>query len=430
MAKYHISINGTPQLCKANIQQCPRGGVAQHWGTLAEAQKHADELMLSKFVSTEVLKPDVSMVNEKIIGDKTLLQETYHDKSDDWHDHEHATEVIQNALKQAGFNHRAGLLGETFAAQLYSEDMGLENVLIVDSKGNLKENLSSNEGYIVPDDYKKKESFENDINEELSKHGFSDSKVLIKSIHYSGDKAVIQMGAPNMPDLAIIDGHKVEFVEVKDLHKSSGSQIDSVTSSVNDDGTASMDMSNLPNKVQENLKYIGFSKTIGENHTLNSLTYGDSLQYFIENQQSQGVKHFAYIGRDNYLHDVDFSGNKEDIANKLQDDGITSTLLVRSNEIANKPDEQVIKHWQNQRTQTYFKDGKWPEEKNVKLNKFKFSKGQLQVFQGHLSIGEMVLPVKINNLSQIGKLDMNQDIDMSKIKSRKMTFTGSLKQIK
>lgn len=43
MAKYHITSNGSPGLCKAT-NNCPLGGEHEHFNTIEDAQKYADNI--------------------------------------------------------------------------------------------------------------------------------------------------------------------------------------------------------------------------------------------------------------------------------------------------------------------------------------------------------------------------------------------------
>lgn len=44
MAKYHISRNGTPELCKAEKRACPLGGADEHFNTYGAAERGADAI--------------------------------------------------------------------------------------------------------------------------------------------------------------------------------------------------------------------------------------------------------------------------------------------------------------------------------------------------------------------------------------------------
>jgi hypothetical protein len=50
--------------------------------------------------------------------------------------------------------------------------------------------------------------------------------------------------------------------------------------------------------------------------------------------------------------------------------------------------------------------------------------------KNHLCIGEMVLPVKMNKTNDLTSLDFDKEIDMNSIRSRQLTLTGNLKQVK
>lgn len=49
MAKYHISKNGQPGICRAKSGNCPLGSEAEHFSNIQEASKHAEKVMGDRF---------------------------------------------------------------------------------------------------------------------------------------------------------------------------------------------------------------------------------------------------------------------------------------------------------------------------------------------------------------------------------------------
>lgn len=432
MARYHINAKGEPAICRAVKGHC-RYGAADHFETEAEAWKVADERHLQEYlVGDNNLLPDTSMVNETTLKSNSLLQEKYHDKSD-WNHKLHRTELVKKHIISNGYGDRAGIEGEVYAGVAYAQSMDLNNTIVVNSNGKSSEMIVDS-GRM--NDNQINNAYKRNVDAIINKLNSNNVKLTnispVRAIHFSddGNTAVVQMGAPNVPDIAIVKNGNVEFVEVKDLHKSTGSQIDSITSEVGENNVAALDTSKMPPKVRENLKIAGFNKTIGTNYTLNQLTYNDGLQYFIKTQKDKGVSHFAYIGRDNQLHDVSLDAKTNEIASKLEQDNIRATLIMRSNEIINNTSPETLKRWKTTRAKDYFKSGIWPKENKVKLRDFRFKKGQISIMKNHLCIGEMVLPVKMNKTNDLTSLDFDKEIDMNSIRSRQLTLTGNLKQVK
>lgn len=428
MAKYHIGKNGRPEVCRANHKPCPLGG--KHFESMAEAGVYADYLLTSQFIN--VPEKESNDVEVRTLDGFTLKQETYHDKSSTEY---HATmfENMMNVMKQAGYGgskkERRGLQSETFMSFEYARDMKLDNAMAISKHGEIYK-LDGNNS-LSPQEMKLYSSTEKAITDKIKQYRPDvKPKNLIKSIYYSSDgtKAVVQMGAPNMPDIAIVENGKTRLLEAKDL-SSQGSQIDSVTSEVGENGLPTLDTSKMSEPVKQNAKMAGFGKTIGTNYVFNNVTYHDALNHFITNQQEQGVSALTYIGRDEKVHEIDITRNPDEVSDKMTEHGIHATLIMRSNEISNKPSANTVDRWKRTRAKKYFTNKTYPTNDVVPLSDFNLSdKSQLSIMKGHLCVGEMELPIDMKDVKDLRNVDKSTPINMKAIKARQMTFTGHLFQ--
>ena len=365
--KYHIKADGTPGICTANKRPCKYGGANAHWDTLAEAQAHADLEHTALFVDRKSLIPHTNNVETQVVNERTFKQEMkLKDKSSINNEgNKYLTREVIDTLNKSGYNkNRRGLKNEVFVNVSYAKKFDLDKAIVISSDG---EHMST----INISDETSQESINNhfssvgkQVYKSLNENGYvTHPNGIIKAMYYSdkSDTTVVEMGSPDMPDSAIVKGNKVELIEIKDLSSSDGAQIDSRTAAVGHDGTTTMETSDLTPKVKENLKYLGYNKTIGTNYSLNSLTYHDSLECFVDIQKKKGISHLAYHGRDDRVHDVSFDSSSYDIATKLQEENVNCTLLMRSNLQVNDVNNEVLEHWKNDRAKQYFKNGNGPK---------------------------------------------------------------------
>lgn len=454
MARYHIKADGTPGVCHAGTGKCPYGGVTNHFETLAEASKVANERQLAAFIrddnknnpdfNEDYREIDTSMVDERELDSYTMKQEFYIDKNAT-NPKLKLTPTLVNELKNNGWGSRNGLDGETYAGVAYAQDLNCLTTLVSNGNGTLRTVQYDPNTQLQNNDFiDKYKEIQDNISKKLTDNGVVLTNIrLIKSMHLSNDgkTAVVQMGAPNVPDLAIIKDGNIEFVEVKDLRKQGeGSQIDSISANVNSDNVSDMDKSKFSQKIVDDINLIGFAKTAGTNVTLNHLTYNDSLQYFIDTQKEEGISRFAYIGNDTKLHDVSLSASTEDIANKLEKDKIRATLIMRSNMTSTRVSLAIKKHWKDNRS-NYFKENNFPDTGKMTLSDIDWNnnKDQISLMKGKLCMGEMVLPFKIAQgkeklskrqiIQRLNKLDKYQEFSFSQVKARQLTFIGNLKQV-
>lgn len=423
MAKYHIDKNGMPAQCHAGKRPCPLGG--KHFETLAEANVYADYQLKSQFIN--IPDKESNDVPARTLDGFTLDQEMYHDKASTEYK-ETKLEKVGDMLTKAGYqSKRRGLESETFISFEYARDMQLDNAIVIGKNGQTYKLAGDNN--LTPQEMNLYATAKKNVSDAIKKTGHNVDPI-IKSVYYSNDgsKTVVQMGSPNMPDIAVIENGKTRLLEAKDL-STQGSQIDATTAEVGDHGLSTMNTDEMADDVKNNLKLAGFEKTIGTNYVLNGVNYHEGLQHFVSNQQKQGVSALTYIGRDKKVHEIDITKDASQVADKMTEHGIHATLIMRSNEISNKPSKNTINRWKKTRANKYFANGKYPSDRYVPLSAFNLKNtDQLSIMKNNLCMGEMQLPVKCNDIRDLRDLDKNMIVDMSKVKARQMTFTGHLFQ--
>lgn len=432
MARYHIAKSGMPETCHAKQKPCPLGG--KHFESLAEANIYSQYLLESEFIDID--DKESNNVPIRTLDGFTIAQETYHDKTSTEY-HETKFEKMTRMLEAAGYGKttgtkkekRRGLESETFMSFEYARDMELDNAMVIGKHGETFKLTGETE--LTPEEMNIYSTSKRNILNKIRQYRPDMTRdPLIKSIYYSNDgmKTVVQMGSPNMPDIAIIENNNVKLLEAKDL-SSQGSQIDSTTTEVGEHGLPTMDTSNMPTVIKNNMKRAGFGKTIGTNYVLDDVNYHEGLKYFISNQQNQGVSALTFIGRDNKVHEIDITKHPDKVADKMTEYGIHATLVVRSNEIVNKPSQATLSRWKKTRGKQYFKKGSFPDDRYVPLSSFNLSNNsQLSIMKGKLCMGEMMLPIEMKDVKDLRNIDKTMLVDMNKVKARQMTFTGHLFQ--
>lgn len=69
MAKYHISADGTPGLCRATVGKCPLGGEGEHYSSEQEAYEASQKIMESNsqmFTSGEDVSPEDTKLTKEM----------------------------------------------------------------------------------------------------------------------------------------------------------------------------------------------------------------------------------------------------------------------------------------------------------------------------------------------------------------------------
>ena len=321
---------------------------------------------------------------------------------------------------------RKGLSYESFGAYAYAEEMKLDESAVIKADGTLSLYTSEKDDLA---DSRFKAAYDNaltKITNNLKSKGIevNDPSKIIKAIHYSkdGSKVVAQMGGSDVLDIAVIDGDKVDIIEFKKM-SATGAQTSSQALRVDENGNPLGDLSKIAPEIQEKVKDVGFSWTIGTNYPVN-ITKRQSLEYIVDTYKDKGASKLSYLTKNGSVVEIDLSDSTESVVKSLENNNIEATLRMRSNMAYNVPSKKDKERWRNKRRE-YFKSNEFPTG-TFKLSDIKKKYANFESCGGKATIGELVLPY---SKSQLAKLPPDTEINIKDLKVRGLTLIGSIKEI-
>lgn len=419
---YHISKKGLPEKCTATKRACPLGGPGEHFNTMAEAYAVANERFEARF---GIEGEEKELANSAKIGETTYIQATYFDPADS-STHDKDLPKIVEALSP-NKKLRAGMQYETYGAMSYAEEIGAtDNVLVTPENGSPLLLSNSTDSFAIDRGYDLRAQVTQQLTDKFRAEGkdIKDPEKLVKAIHYNdaGDKVVVQMGGSNVLDLAVIDGNDVSVVEFKKC-SGQGSQLPSISLRADKDGKPVGEMPGVNEKIQTQVKKIGFKDTFGYNHPVN-ITNKEALEYVVDSYKDKGADKLSYINKKNEVIQVDLHGDTGSIVNRLEENNIRATLRLRSNMTSNNPTDQDKERWASKRGH-YFKSGEFPKETFTKRDLANIDYNSPPC-SGKATHGELVLPM---TKAEFKKLPPDAEIKLSKLKVRGLDLIGDMKEV-
>lgn len=418
--KYHIGANGVPGICKASKDRCPYTKTG-HFDTQAEAVEQSNAILAKKygyFVDDYSDTEAPSRVLNSINYVQALSTEN-------------GQTLFQNMSSIIGHGEAAiakrGLVQESFAAYAYAEDLGLEDSFVTSVKSGKSQIYSNDDNEVASkrlDEVHQKALAM--ITSELRSHGHTikDEEVLIKALHYSkdGERIVAQMGGSNTLDIAIINGDKMELIEVKEV-KLSGAQIPSRGFSVDEEGRPVGDFSGIDSDIAAIVKKTPASWAVGTNYPIN-VTKRQSLEYFVDHYKSAGATKLALLNSKNEVIEFDISGDTPSVVTSLENNHIEAQLQIRTNQNYARANKTDRSRWKTKRG-SFFKSGEFPDE-TFTLSDIKKKYQTYESCGGRATIGELVLPY---TKKEIATLSPDTVIHVKDLQVRKYMLTGSIKEV-
>lgn len=397
--KYHIGKDGTPKVCTAK-GECKLGG--EHFNNLEAAQEYADKKNKEK-----IEKTFTSVMNNK--------------------------DSIAYKVNEASDVNNPGFDNETFLSSAYAEKMGLNNALVINVAENGKIETKTIGKQELTEEQKKaiiKKTTNTLSDYYIDKHNtlIADRSKLVKVVYYNPDKTkvVVQTGAPNVLDAAVVelDNKEVSLMEIKKGAEASKSQYGQRSLTVNDKGTfVKKSMQGIPKSLREKLEQEHIDEYVGKDKVID-VDEKASLEYFVSEYKKAGASEIVFTNA--HGEPVFISLKDKNPVKKLQENGATTYISIRTNKNSRKIDKDGIKRLNNNKKLF----------KNDVSNKdsFKLSdvnKSEIGFSAGYIKMGEFRIE-KINGIDIKGKYtqeNIPDNLEIKKDELRTMTpqITGNIR---
>lgn len=397
--KYHIGKDGTPKVCTAK-GECKLGG--EHFNNLEEAQKYADKKNKEK-----VEKTFTSVMNNK--------------------------DSIAYKVNEASDVNNPGFDNETFLSSAYAEKMGLNNALVVNVAENGKIETKTIGKQELTEEQKKaiiKKTTNTLSDYYIDKHNtlIADRSKLVKVVYYNPDKTkvVVQTGAPNVLDAAVVelDNKEVSLMEIKKGAEASKSQYGQRSLTVNHKGTfVKKSMQGIPKALREKLEQEHIDEYVGKDKVID-VDEKASLEYFVSEYKKAGASEIVFTNA--HGEPVFISLKDKNPVKKLQENGATAYISIRTNKNSRKIDKDGIKRLNNNKK--LFKNDVSNKD-SFKLSDI--NKSEIGFSAGYIKMGEFRIE-KINGVDIKGKYseeNLPDNLEIKKEELRTMTpqITGNIR---
>lgn len=344
MPKYHTNNEGEWGLCLAEIK-CRFGGesgLENHYDTPEEAKAASREIMKEKY------GPLSNMSGKKIYNEKDFKSNT--NFFDEIENSESRTNQVYNILKNIDINtaDKRGLDFECYAATEYAERLNLERTAVFDGNElvDIDGIIHDKHDEIIIEEAREKllDYYENNLGIKFTQ---KEKDSLCRAIYFSENnhEVIVQTGANNTLDCAVINANGVKIIEAKKTLKGSvriegkktkkthgGAQIKSKEYSINEKGFINHDDldSNYQKEIKEQIVSTNINEALGKNVELD-VSPEIAMKHFVELYQREGGEMLISSDSNGKVEFSDLSGDSKDVAERLIQQGKVAKVIMRAN---------------------------------------------------------------------------------------------------